>query len=272
MHQLNALLNADVGAPSCNDERAAPVEERLPFSLRVATTQEDLWKAVQIRHAAYARHVPDFAASLARPEPIDFEDGVAVLLAESRMDGAPLGTMRIQTNRQRPISLEQSLELPSWLQDRSLAEATRLGITDDRVGRVVKTALFKAFFQYCAACSVDWMVIAGRSPLDRQYERLLFKDVYPGRGYIPLRHAGDMPHRVMALRVSQVESAWSTAAHPLYDYFFRTRHPDIDVAGQLMPADRCGQRTTIHSGRSATATSTHQQENNATFRTSPYGH
>lgn len=230
MHQLKALLDADLGATSRHIAPAEETQERLPFSLRVATCHEDLRKAVQIRHAAYARHVPDFAATLAQPEATDLEPGVAVLLAESRLDGTPLGTMRIQTNRYRPLSLEQSLELPDWLQDRPLAEATRLGITEERIGRVVKTALFKAFFQYCAQNGVDWMVIAGRSPIDRQYERLLFKDVYPGRGFIPLRHAGGMPHRVMALRVSQVEPQWRAASHPLYDYFFRTRHVDIDTS------------------------------------------
>ncbi|HEY8607668.1 MAG TPA: hypothetical protein VIM12_11200 [Noviherbaspirillum sp.] len=231
MLQLQALLDADLGNANRRVNAKAPlVEERLPFTLRVVSNEADLWKAVQIRHAAYSRHVPDFAATLARPEATDFEDGVAVLLAESRLDGAPLGTMRIQTNRYKPLSLEQSLTLPDWLQGRPLAEATRLGITEERVGRVVKTALFKAYFQFCAEDGVDWMVIAGRSPIDRQYERLMFKDVYPGQGFIPLRHAGNMPHRVMALQVSQVEPTWRQASHPLYDYFFRTRHVDIDAS------------------------------------------
>jgi hypothetical protein len=241
MLQLKALLDADLDtlSPASSTEHQ-PAQERLPFTVRVVRSEDELWKAVRIRHAAYARHVPDFAESLLQPEPTDFENGVAVLLAESRMDGTPLGTMRIQTNRFRPLSLEQSLELPEWLQDRPLAEATRLGITEERVGRVVKTALFKAYFQYCASAGIDWMVIAGRSPIDRQYERLLFEDVFPGQGFIPLRHAGNMPHRVMALQVEQVAHKWLEARHPLYDYFFHTRHVDImasvDNSGERKPA------------------------------------
>jgi hypothetical protein len=71
------------------------------------------------------------------------------------------------------------------------------------------------------------MVIAGRAPIDRQYERLLFDDIYPDAGYIPLRHAGNLPHRVMSFEVGSAEERWAAAGHPLYDFIFRTVHPDI---------------------------------------------
>lgn len=205
------------------------IQERLPFTVRLVRDQADLHKAILIRHAAYVRHVPQLAETLRSPEPADDEDGVVILLAESKLDGAPIGTMRIQTNRFRPLTLEQSIELPDWLAGRTLAEATRLGITDERIGRLVKTALFKAYFQYCLQTGIEWMVIAGRSPIDRQYERLLFEDVYPGMGYIPLRHACNMPHRVMAFDVADARRKWRAANHPQFDYMFRTVHADINV-------------------------------------------
>lgn len=217
---IDALMPPD-------EQIAAPAEERLPFTVRVVRTQEDLRKAVLVRHAAYDRHVPEFAATLRAPEAVDREQGVAILLAESSLSGDPVGTMRIQTNRFRPLSMEQSIDLPDWLHGRQLAEATRLGVADGRIGRVVKTALFKAYFQYCAETGIDWMVITARSPIDRQYDRLLFEDVYPGAGYIPMEHVGNLPHRVMALKVADVRPKWAEANHPLYDYFFNTRHPDI---------------------------------------------
>lgn len=228
MKQLDHLLLA----PTYPTRPLADLElthEHLPFAVRIVQTDTDLSKAVQIRHSAYARHVPTFAQSLLRPEPIDTEIGAVILLAESKLNGGALGTMRIQTNCYRPLTIEQSLDLPAWLQGKVLAEATRLGVTDDRCGRVVKTALFKAFYQYCHQAGVEWMVVAGRAPIDRQYERLLFEDVYSGQGFIPLQHAGNMPHRVMALRVPDVEPKWKQARHPLYDYFFRTVHPDIST-------------------------------------------
>src|SRR4051794_36284988 len=72
--------------------------ERLPFTIRRVEDPDSLWKAVRVRHAAYARHVPEFARTLQLPEECDFEDDSVVLLAESRLDGTPLGTARIQTN------------------------------------------------------------------------------------------------------------------------------------------------------------------------------
>lgn len=232
MNELN-ILRADPSAAAAVDTNLR-VEERLPFTIRLVQNQEDLQKAILIRHAAYGRHLPEFAETLKSPEASDRQDGVVILLAEAKLDRSPIGTMRIQTNLAQPLALEQSIELPDWMAGRSLAEATRLGITEERIGRVAKTALFKAYYQYCAQNSIDWMVIAGRSPIDRQYDRLLFEDVYPGMGYVALRHAGNMPHRVMALKVSEVKSKWAAASHPLFNYFFRTFHPDINTDARVV--------------------------------------
>ena len=203
--------------------------ERLPFTVSIARSDEQIDKAVAMRHAAYARHVPDFAEQLKKPELCDYEEGTAVLLAESKLDGAPLGTMRVQTNLHDPLEVEGSVELPDWLQGCNLAEATRLGVTLGRVGHVVKTMLFKAYFEYCRQVGIDWMLATGRAPLDRQYEALLFNDIFPERGFIPMRHVGNIPHRVLAFDVETAEERWAAAKHPLFNFVFRTRHPDMDL-------------------------------------------
>lgn len=207
------------------------VEEILPFTVKLVRDQKDLTKAVDIRQSAYARHLPEFAETLRVPESTDAQDGVVVLLAESKLDGSALGTMRIQTNRSNPLTLEQSVDLPDWLRVRPLAEAARLGVTDAKSGRMVKTILFKAFFQYCQQTGIEWMVIAGRSPIDRQYERLMFSDVFPGQGYVPLLHVNNMLHRVMSFEIGSAKARWSKANHPLLDFMCHTRHPDIDLSG-----------------------------------------
>jgi hypothetical protein len=204
-------------------------EERLPFTIKVARSEEQLGKAVAIRYAAYARHVPALAELLKAPEANDRDEASVVLLAESKLDGSPLGTLRIQTNRCRKLALEQSVDLPRWLRDKSLAEVTRLGVSPDRSGRVVKTLLFKALFEYCEDAQIDWLVIGARSPLDRQYEALLFKDVFPGGGFIPLSHAGNIPHRILAFEIESAQSRWLEANHPLYSLVFDTGHPDIQL-------------------------------------------
>ena len=202
-------------------------EELLPFTIKIVRTQTELNQAVKIRHAAYGRHLPEFAETLKRPEAADFEKGIVVLVAESKLDGTPVGTMRIQTNAYKPLCLEQSIDLPDWLKVLPMAEATRLGVTNEVGGRLVTTALFKAYYMYCKQIGVEWMVIAGRSPIDRQYQRMLFDDVFPGRGFIPLAHASNLPHRVMSSCVKTAEARWTEANHPLFDFAFRTHHPDI---------------------------------------------
>lgn len=226
----DGALVAGVSMQGTESRQPGMVEERLPFTVKIARSEEELAKAVNIRHAAYSRHVPAVAAQLQTSESYDREEGSLVLLAESKLDGSPLGTMRIQTNRYRPLALEQSVDLPDWLQGRSLAEATRLGIAEGRVGRIVKTVLFKAYFEYCLSADVEWMVITARSPLDRQYDALLFKDVFPEGGYIPMQHVGNIPHRVLAFEVGTAEARWAKASHSLLNFMRHTHHPDIDLA------------------------------------------
>jgi hypothetical protein len=213
--------------PAHDDGVMVMSEERLPFTVRLVRTEHELAKAVAVRHAAYARHLPEFAEQLRQPELSDFSDECAVLLAESRLDGSPLGTIRIHTNRRDPLPLEQSVELPDWLRHGNSAEAARLGVTEGMAGHLVKTVLFKAFYLYCLNSGIDWMVIAGRSPIDRQYQRLLFQDVFPGQGYVPLRHVSNLPHRIMCFDVATAEARWARAGHPLYKFMVQTQHPDL---------------------------------------------
>lgn len=206
--------------------------ERLPFTVRRVDSEDGLRKAVRIRHAAYARHVPEFARSLVAPEASDYDDGTVVLLAESKLDGSALGSARIQTNFQAPLALEQSVDLPGWLQGRRLAEVTRLGVAEGRIGHMVKVALMKAFFEFWEGSGTDFALATGRTGVDRQYEQLMFNDVFEPGQMIPLRHVGNIPHRVMAFEIATAEARWTAAGHPLLRFVRQTRHPDIDI-GEL---------------------------------------
>jgi hypothetical protein len=204
-------------------------EERLAFSVRIVRNQKDLAKAVVIRHAAYARHMPEFAEKLRVPETLDSEPGVVVLLAESKLDGTPLGTLRIQSNAHMALKVEQSVTLPRWLRDRPLVEVSRLGIVGGATGRMVETVLIKAAFQYCEQDGIDWAIVAARAPLDRQYDQLMFEDLYPEQGFIPMRHGNNIPHRVLGFEIDSGHQRWIDAGHPLLNFFCHTHHPDIDI-------------------------------------------
>ena len=90
-------------------------EETMPFTVSVDTTQEEQDKAVYFRHSAYARHVPAFTETLKYPEPSDTTPGVVAPLAQSKLDGSPPSTVRVQTNHLKPQCLEQAVNLPDWL-------------------------------------------------------------------------------------------------------------------------------------------------------------
>jgi hypothetical protein len=106
------------------------------------------------------------------------------------------------------------------------------------VGRLVKSMLFKAYFQFCQLNDIEWMVITARSPVDRQYDRLLFDDVYSGMGYIPVHHVDNIPHRVMKFEIGTAQERWAKASHPMYEFIFNTIHPDIDLRTSAIPAGR----------------------------------
>jgi len=222
---------------SATPARSEMPSERLPFTIRRVENEDSLKKAVAIRHAAYARHVPEFARTLALPEACDYEEDTVVLLAESKLDGTPLGTARIRTNIHHPLHIEESVVLPQWLQGRALGEVERLGVGEGRIGHMVKVALVKAFFEYFEKTGIEYAVIAGRAPVDRHYEQLMFTDVFGDNEMVPLRHAGNMPHRVMAFEIASGEARWTAAKHPLLKFFRHTHHPDIDVgvASEAMP-------------------------------------
>jgi hypothetical protein len=215
--------------PSAARTAATLPIEHLPFTVRRVDDSDALRKAVQVRHDAYSRHVPEFARTLALPEVRDYADDSIVLLAESRLDGSALGSVRIQTNFERPLHLEESIELPSWLQGKRLAEVTRLGVAEGRIGRMAKVALMKAMFQYWVQNDIDFAIATGRPPIDRHYEQLLFSDIFEEGTLVPLRHVGGIPHRVMAFEVGTAEPRWVAAGHPLTNFVFRTHHPDIDI-------------------------------------------
>ena len=71
MEKEEGGLPADFMVP----DRIARTEERLPFTVRAVTDEDQLRKAVSIRYHAYGRHVPGLAELLRLPEPKDHEAG-----------------------------------------------------------------------------------------------------------------------------------------------------------------------------------------------------
>lgn len=202
--------------------------ETLPFVVRIASDQ-DMGRIAALRAATYGKHLPELAGKLRQPEDCDYELGCEVMVAVSKMDGSLLGTLRIHTNVINPLPLQASIGLPERFQDMRMVEATRLCVLSHSNASLVRSALFKILFQYCHAQKVDWILAAGRRPIDRIYDALLFSDVAEHGKFYPMAHANGLPHRVMSLR-SAAQSSWAAAQHPLYRFVFETQHADIDLS------------------------------------------
>ena len=211
-------------------DRVTELSDRLPFRVRVAAADE-LDGVARLRSAAYGRHLPTLAAHLRQPEVADYELGNEVFVAVSKLDGSILGTIRTHSNLFKPLPLEASMDLPARFQGCRLIEATRLSVPGNLQASLVRNSLFKAFFQYCRSQKVDWMLAAGRPPVDRLYASMLWRDVDGDGKLYPMAHAAGVPHRVMCMAPAQSESIWRAANHPLLRFAFETLHPDLDLSG-----------------------------------------
>jgi len=206
------------------------IVERLPFTVGIATAR-DLHAVAKLRSVAYGRHLPGLGAKLQEPEPADYEAGCQVFVAKSKLDGEMLGTLRTHANLHKPLPLQASIDLPDGLADSLMVETTRLSILGSPNSSLVRGALFKALYYYCLEQGVDWMLAAGRRPVDRIYDGLLFEDVKETGAYYPMSHAAGLPHRVMKLSPTAARAKWAASGHPLYAFMVETQHPDISLDG-----------------------------------------
>lgn len=213
--------------PPSTDQRS--LGQPLPFRVRLVRTDEQLAKAVGIRASAYSRHVPELGTLLKAPEDVDRSEQALILLAESKEDGSPIGTLRMQTNLQGPLALERSFTLPEKFSGRTLAGITRLAVKEGSAGKQVKLVLFKAIFRYCFATQIEWILIGARAPLDSGYTAIGFEDVFEDRRLIPLVTADNVPHRILAFDVLTAERRWYEKNHRLYQFMAHDYHPDIEV-------------------------------------------
>ncbi len=212
-------------------QTGAPVE-RLPFRVEIASA-DDLMDVARLRAAAYGRHLPALATRLLQPEAADYEIGCEVFVARSRLDGSVLGSFRTHANILKPLPLQASMDLPERFSGCRMIEATRLSVLGNPDSSLVRNALFKAYFHYCLMQKADWMLAAGRRPVDRLYDAMLWTDVEEAGRLYPMAHAANVPHRVMCLEPLAAEPVWRAAQHPLYKFAFQTVHPDIDFTGMV---------------------------------------
>ena len=70
--------------------------------------------------------------------------------------------------------------------------------------------------------------------MDRFYQWLFFEDVFAGGNFVPMAHAGMIPHRVMNCDIAVTKRRWVEVNHPWYPLFFETHHPDIELVPMVV--------------------------------------
>lgn len=215
-----------------HSSRGIPVHARginLPFTVRLVRTEEHLLKAVQVRAQAFLRHAPQFGAQLLKPEEADRTRGNVVLLAESKSTGEPEGSIRIETNLNFRTELEAVVRLPDFLRDKTIAQVGRLGVKAGPDGTLVKRALFKALYRFCLATQIDYMLVAARTPVDREFMKLGFREVFERPTVLSFPSQGKKHLRLFVFDVPAGERTWREAKHPLYKFMIEDFHPDIEI-------------------------------------------
>jgi hypothetical protein len=199
----------------------------LPFWIAKAQSSKELELAAKVRKIAYAKHLPQFGEKLGLPDEDDQHPDCAVLLAYSKLDGSCIGTVRIQIAQQRPLRLEDSFALPKALRTGRIAEISRLAIPARSNGLALRLMLIKAAYWYSRANLVDRCFLCVRFPVDRQYRRFDLDDVMQGEEFVPMKHIGMIPHRVLWFDVFNIEMRWLLNANPLHSVYFANTHPDL---------------------------------------------
>jgi hypothetical protein len=184
--------------------------------------------------------MPSWRQSLIEPDALDRQEGTLILLCEDKRTGQAVGTARIQTSRQGPLLIEESIPLPESVSRLGRAEITRLS-TVPGADPILKFAICKAAFLYCLSAQARFAIIGARNEaLVRQYRRIGFFEMYADQPMVPLAHAGGMPHRMMMFDTMLGPREWqqNPNQHGLFDFCFETFHPDIELVERLRVPQR----------------------------------
>jgi hypothetical protein len=201
----------------------------LTFTLAPVRHAQDLRDARNVRAEAYGHHLTGQAQAFGDADPLDEQPGTCVLLCRDKSTGRAIGTARMRCSQDGPLQIDQSLILPQALAQSCRAEITRLAVLQG-ADPLVRLALMKAAYLHGLHRGVQHLVIGARLPaLIRNYQRLGFADVLGPDQYVPLAHAGGLPHRVLAFDLAHAHATWTAGGHPLLPFMVETHHPDIHL-------------------------------------------
>lgn len=201
-------------------------EERLPFRVRLAETAQDLQKAVDIRATAYTRHLPRLGSTLWTAEAEDHRRDVLLLIAERKLDGQAVGTIRLHPNLDGHLPLQSETELPGLYRGKRLLEYTRLGVQNGSSGTMVMAALGKAAFEISHACGFEYGLAVARRSMVELFRTMCYEVVVAAK---PMSYSRGVPLAIVGIPILEVDARLRARKSAYYDFMARSSHPDIDL-------------------------------------------
>lgn len=201
-------------------------EERLPFRVRIAIAAQDVERAVEIRASAFSRHLPHVGEALRTAEKEDFRPDVLLLIAERKLDGRPIGSMRLEPNFGGPLRIEGETTLPARFRNKRLVETTRLGVENGIAGTLVMAALVKASFEICSASGIDYGIAVGRRSVGEIFRSMALDVV---EGPVRLSYSERTLFWIFAMSKLEWEGRLRERNRFYFDFMARTEHPDIEI-------------------------------------------
>ena len=234
------IVHDNVENPLSTFKRAVSRQERQPwevpghvpsspYKVRIVRTQDQLDSVVAVRCQAYSEKLQALASKVQQPGPLDFTHEPIVLIAENVASGEAVGTLRVNTGPQ-VLDLLQDVHLPGELIRERVAFVSRMAVIGDVHDRpLVRNLLQKAVFQLSVAKQLSRILLLAVHPRERLFYRCGFKDVFrDGAPRFP-KFLDHFPVKALYADTYALEREWKEEKHPLYDFLFRTFHPEIEI-------------------------------------------
>ncbi len=198
------------------------------IAVRKAIAGIDYEKALSVRWAGYGKYFTDQAMINDR---FDAQKNCTLLLATDARNDSPIGTLRILDRQVGSIELDQFLDVGQLIpaDGHPIAEATRFSVPISPSAHIIKLALWKAFWLYCCSNGIHTMLIWTRQSAARDYKRLFFSSV-GSSGVFAHPLLGNIEHHTYILDVESAIRCYEDTNHPLYTFFVRDAHPQIQFS------------------------------------------
>ena len=200
----------------------------LDFTVHLARTESRILQAIKVRKDSFKKHntwLPD--------EEFDRRDrqkGSVAFVAIRKGSNEPLGSLRVETNRQRPLAFEREVDLPVKYRGLHLAHISRLSTIAGKEGRSCRSALFKALYLYSLATEVRYFFALAVPPTEKLYYRIGFKPVFrDGDQRVPRHLYQGKEVHLLSVKVEQLPRKMKILSPELHQFVCLQRHPDIRI-------------------------------------------